>query len=50
MTTNLYVGNLSYTTSEDDLREMFSHFGVISHLNIISDQDTGKSKGFGFVE
>lgn len=50
MTTNLYVGNLSYDTNEDELRNMFAEFGTISHLNIISDDETGKSKGFGFVE
>jgi len=47
---NLYVGNLSYEVTEDDLREMFSEFGEISSVNIITDKFTGRSKGFGFVE
>lgn len=47
---NLYVGNLSYDLTEDDLRELFSEFGEISSVNIITDKFTGRSKGFGFVE
>lgn len=46
----LYVGNLSYRVSEDDLRDFFSEFGDIVSVKIISDRVTGQSKGFGFVE
>ena len=47
---NVYVGNLAYTTSSDDLRETFSAFGEVTSANVISDRDSGRSKGFGFVE
>jgi len=47
---NLYVGNLPYQTSEDDLREAFSGFGEVTSVNVITDRETGQSKGFGFVE
>ncbi|MEM7405716.1 MAG: RNA-binding protein [Pseudomonadota bacterium] len=47
---NLYVGNLPYNTTEDDLREAFANFGQVTRVNIIKDRDTGDSKGFGFVE
>jgi RNA recognition motif-containing protein len=46
----LYVGSLPYSTSEDELREMFGQFGPVSSVRIISDKFTGQSKGFGFVE
>jgi RNA recognition motif-containing protein len=46
----LYVGNLSYDTSEDDLRDLFSPHGEIASINIIKDKFTNNSKGFGFVE
>jgi len=46
----LYVGNLPYNTSEDDLRSLFSTYGAVSSVAIITDRDTGRSKGFGFVE
>jgi RNA recognition motif-containing protein len=46
----LYVGNLSYAVSEDTLREMFSPFGNVQRAQLIMDRDTGRSKGFGFVE
>ena len=48
--TNIYVGNLSFDASEDDLREAFSQFGQVSSVNIISDRETGRSRGFAFVE
>ncbi|MBW6457894.1 MAG: RNA-binding protein [FCB group bacterium] len=47
---NIYVGNLPYDTTEDDLRQMFAEFGAVSSVNIIKDRVTGNSKGFGFVE
>ena len=46
----LYVGSLPYSTSEDELREMFGQFGAVSSVRIIADKFTGQSKGFGFVE
>jgi RNA recognition motif-containing protein len=46
----LYVGNLSYKTSEDGLRNLFSGFGSVSSAKIIFDRETGNSKGFGFIE
>jgi len=49
-TMNIYVGNLAYRTNEDDLRREFERFGAVSRVDIISDRDTGRSKGFGFVE
>ena len=50
METKLYVGNLSYTTSEDELRTLFSRAGVVASAVVITDRDTGASKGYGFVE
>ena len=47
---NIYVGNLAYRTTEDDLRREFERFGAVSRVDIISDRDTGRSKGFGFIE
>jgi len=47
---NIYVGNLSYNTTEDDLRNSFEAFGEVDSAKIITDRDTGRSKGFGFVE
>ncbi len=47
---NIYVGNLSYEATEDDLREAFGRFGQVASVNVIKDRDTGRSKGFGFVE
>jgi len=47
---NIYVGNLPYATTEDDLREMFTEFGEVTSVNIITDKFSGQSKGFGFVE
>ncbi|HTX71579.1 MAG TPA: RNA-binding protein [Rectinemataceae bacterium] len=46
----LYVGNLSYNTYEASLREHFQNFGQITSVKIITDRDSGNSKGFGFVE
>lgn len=47
---NIYVGNIAYTTTEDELRDMFSAYGEVSSARIITDRDSGRSKGFGFVE
>ena len=46
----LYVGNMSYSTSEEELREAFAVHGEVSSVNIVLDRITGKSRGFGFVE
>ena len=46
----IYAGNLSYETSEADLKQEFQAFGEVTSVNIITDKFTGKSKGFGFVE
>lgn len=50
MEAKLYVGNLPYTTSEDDLRDMFAQAGTVKSVMVIKDRETGRSKGFGFVE
>ena len=47
---NIYVGNLSYQTTEDELREIFKNHGEVSSVAIITDKYSGQSKGFGFVE
>ena len=47
---NIYVGNLSYDMTENDLHELFGGYGTIVKANIIIDRDSGRSKGFGFVE
>ena len=47
---NIYVGNLSYSVTEEDLNAMFAEFGDVSSAKLIMDRDTGRSKGFGFVE
>ena len=47
---NIYVGNLPYSVTEDDLREAFAEFGQLTSVSVITDKFTGQSKGFGFVE
>ena len=47
---NIYVGNLSYNTTNEDLNETFSPFGEVVSAQVIMDRDTGRSRGFGFVE
>ena len=47
---NIYVGNLSYETSENDLRNMFEAYGKVDRASLVMDRMTGRSKGFGFVE
>lgn len=46
----LYVGNLPYSSDNDSLREAFSEFGEVSDVHIVTDRETGRSRGFGFVE
>lgn len=46
----LYVGNLSYGATEDTIRSLFEEHGAVESVNLITDRDTGRSKGFGFVE
>jgi RNA recognition motif-containing protein len=50
MSTKLYVGNLSFNTSNEDLQELFGQSGTVESVNIVEDRDTGRSRGFGFVE
>ena len=50
MAIKLYVGNLSYKTTEDGLRTMFAEFGEVASATVITDRDSGRSKGFGFIE
>ena len=47
---NIYVGNLAYSVTGDDLTELFSEFGVVTSVNLIADKFSGQSKGFAFVE
>ena len=48
--TNIYVGNLSYRATEEDLRSAFEQYGDVTAVNIIQDRETGRSRGFAFVE
>lgn len=50
MSTKLYVGNLSFNTSTQDLETMFAEVGTVQSANLIEDRETGRSRGFGFVE
>jgi RNA recognition motif-containing protein len=50
MSKKIYVGNLSWNTTEDDLSELFAQYGDVISTRIITDRDTNRSKGFGFVE
>ncbi len=47
---NLYVGNLAFEVTNDDLREAFAQFGTVTSASVVMDRDTGRSRGFGFVE
>jgi cold-inducible RNA-binding protein len=48
--TNIFVGNLSYQTTQDDLHATFSQFGTVERVSIVTDRDTGQPRGFAFVE
>ena len=50
MSKNLYVGNLSFQTTADDLVEAFGQYGSVTRAQVVSDRETGRSRGFGFVE
>jgi len=50
MTKKLYVGNLSFRVTSEDLRDLFAQYGNVTSASVISDRDTGRSRGFGFVE
>ena len=50
MSNKLYVGNLSFDTTTQDLEQVFAEIGTVESTNIIEDRDTGRSRGFGFVE
>ena len=50
MSTNLFVGNLTFTTTSGELEALFAEFGEVSSAQVITDRDTGRSRGFGFVE
>ena len=47
---NIFVGNLSFNTGEDELRQAFESYGQVDRVSIMTDRDTGRSRGFGFVE
>ena len=47
---NIFVGNLAFSATDHDLRQLFEQYGVVDTINVITDRDTGRSKGFGFVE
>ncbi len=47
---NIFVGNLSFNTSEDELRQLFEPYGQVDRVSILTDRETGRSRGFGFVE
>ena len=49
MNTKLYVGNLSFDTTENDLQDLFATFGPVTEVNLITDRSTGRSRGFAFV-
>jgi RNA recognition motif-containing protein len=50
MSKNLYVGNLSFQTTADELIQVFGEYGKVTRAQIVNDRDTGRSRGFGFVE
>ena len=50
MANNLYVGNMAFSTTEDQLRELFSQYGTVTKVQVITDRETGRPRGFAFVE
>ena len=50
MSKKIYVGNLSYKVTEDDLKDLFAEFGTVTEINVITDRETGRPRGFAFVE
>jgi RNA recognition motif-containing protein len=50
MATNIFVGNLPFSTNSTELEELFTRYGSVSRAQVITDRDTGRSRGFGFVE
>ena len=47
---NIYVGNLSFSATEDSLRSLFAKYGTVDRVNVVTDRDTGQARGFAFVE
>jgi RNA recognition motif-containing protein len=50
MSKKIYVGNLPFSSTEDEIRELFSQYGTVTSVSLITDRDTGSPRGFGFVE
>ncbi|MBT8164839.1 MAG: RNA-binding protein [Acidimicrobiia bacterium] len=50
MSTNIYVGNLAFSTSTSDLERLFAEYGTVTRAQVVEDRETGRSRGFGFVE
>jgi RNA recognition motif-containing protein len=50
LSVNIFVGNLAYSATDHDLRQLFEQYGVVDKVNLITDRDTGRPRGFGFVE
>lgn len=50
MSTNIYVGNLPFSATEEEVRELFGGYGTVDTVNLITDRETGRLRGFGFVE
>jgi RNA recognition motif-containing protein len=50
MSTNIYVGNLPFSATDEDIRDLFSAYGTVESVNLITDRETGQLRGFGFVE
>ena len=48
--TNIYIGNLPFSTTEEEVRNMFSAYGAVDNVSLIADRETGRLRGFGFVE
>lgn len=50
MTKSIYVGNLPWSATEDEIRNLFAQYGAVNSVNLITDRETGRARGFGFVE